>query len=205
MNRLQSRLALAAALTILAITPVSALAQVHAHGTAWIHRDAPMGTMVHARGDTLCTLEFPASCHHGMMSPDSLFCSWQTVPPDSMPGPMALYCGVAVHCVIGDEQGHMMMPGHMTPHSLFRSPLSLRIHYDPAVMATLGMDLENLVLTTWIDGTPTVVASATHDRASSSFALSATRLSEWYGISDSTALPAGVEGSTWGQVKAIYR
>jgi hypothetical protein len=202
MDRLLSRLALA---TVLALIPISALAQVQAYGTAWIHRDAPMGTMVHAPGDTLCTLGFPAFCHHGMMSPDSLYCSWHTVPPDSMPAPMPRYCGVAVHCEIDDEHGQMMMPGHMTPHGLFQSALGLTIHYDPAVMAALGMDLENLVLTTWIDGTPTVVASATHDQASSSFTMSTTQVAEWYGISDRAALPAGVEGSTWGQVKATYR
>jgi hypothetical protein len=202
MDRWLSRLAL---VTVLALIPVSALAQSHAHGTAWIHRDAPMGTMVHAQGDTLCALEFPASCLHGMMSPDSLYCSWRTVPPDSMPGPMAPYCGIAVHCEIRDEYGQMMMPGHMTPMGLFQSPLSLKMHYDSAIMLALGMDLEDLVITTWIDGTPTVVASATHDQASSSFALSTTQIAEWYGISDRTALPTGVEGSTWGQIKVTYR
>jgi hypothetical protein len=201
-DRLLSRLAL---LAVLALIPVSALAQNHAHGTAWIHRDAPVGTMVHARGDSLCTVEFPASCHHGMMSPDSLYCSWQTVPPDSMPGPMARYCGVAVHCVIGNEYGQMMMPGHMSPMGLFRLPLSIKMHYDPAVMLALGMDLENLVLTTWIDGAPTVVGGATHDLASSSFTLPTTQVAEWYGISDRSALPTGVEGTTWGQIKVTYR
>jgi hypothetical protein len=202
MDRLLSRLALVTALVIL---PAAAFAQIHASGDAWIHRDAPMGTKVHAPGDPLCALEFPASCHHGMMSPDSLYCSWRTVPPDNMPVPMVLYCLVAVRCEIRDERGQMMMPGHMTPSGLFRNPLALSMHYDPAVVATLGIDPANLVLTAWVDGTPTVITGAVHDQGASLFTLSTTSVMDWYAISDRTALPTGVEATTWGQVKAMER
>jgi hypothetical protein len=53
------------------------------------------------------------------------------------------------------------------------------------------MDLANLILTMWIDGTPTIVGSATHDQARSLFTMSTVQVAEWYGISDRTALPSG--------------
>jgi hypothetical protein len=191
--------------TLFVLVPASAIAQFHAHGTAWIRRNAPIGTMVHARGDSLCTIEFPASCHHGMMSPDSLYCSWQSVSPEDMPAPMARYCVAGFRCEIRDEHGQLMMPGHMTPRHLFRSPLELTIHYDPAAVAALGVDPANLTVTTWINGAPTMVTGAVHDQDVSRFTMSATQVADWYGISDRTALPTGVEGSTWGQIKATYR
>jgi hypothetical protein len=203
MDRLLSRLVLG---TFLVLIPIPAAAQMHAHGSAWIHRDAPMGTMVHAYGDTLCAVEFPASCYGGMMSPDSLSCTWWAMPADSLPAPMPRYCGAAVHCEIRDDDDRMMMPGHMTQPGVFRSPLLVTIHYDPAVMTARGMNLATLVLTTWNEGQATVVSSASHDRAASLFTVSTTQLSEWYGISDSTDLPPmGVEAGTWGQIKATYR
>ena len=202
MHRLHSRLALA---TVLALIPVSAAAQNQAYGTAWIQRDAPVGTIVHAPGDTLCLVGFPAFCYGGMMRPDSLLCTWRTTPPDSAPAPMPSYCGVVVHCEILGDYGQMMMPGHMTSPGLFDVPVSLAIHYDSAVMAARGMDPGKLVLTTWINGRPTVVASAIHDQQSALFTLSTTQLTEWYGVSDSTDLATSVNAGTWGQIKATYR
>jgi hypothetical protein len=202
MYPLQSRLALAA---VLVLIPVSVAAQHHAYDTAWIDRDAPMGTMLHAPGDTLCIVGFPAYCYGGMMRPDSLLCAWRTTSPDSAPWPMPRYCGVAVHCEILGSNGQMMMPGHMTSPGLFGIPVTITIHYDPAVMVARGMDPAKLVLTTWIDGRPTVLVSAIHDRNSSLFTLSTTQLAEWYGISDSTDLTTSINAGTWGQIKATYR
>jgi len=203
MYRLQSLLALA---TVLVLIPVSVAAQNHAYCTAWIHRDAPMGTMVHAPGDTLCIAGFPASCYGGgMMRPDSLLCAWRTTPPDSAPAPMPRFCGVAVHCEIVGSSGQMMMPGHMTSPGLFGLPVSVTIHYDPADMTARGMDPAKLVLTSWIDGRPTILTSAIHDRNSSLFMLSTTQLAEWYGVSDSASVATPVHAGTWGQVKAKYR
>jgi hypothetical protein len=203
MSRLHSLLALA---TIFVLIPASAAAQNMCYGTAWIHRDAPMGTMIHAPGDTLCIAGFPASCYGGgMMRPDSLLCTWWTTPPDSAPAPMPLYCGVAVRCEVVGNGGQMMMSGQMTSPGLFGMPISVAIHYDPEVMVARGMDLAKLVLTSWINGRPTILTSATHDRNSALFTLSTTQLAEWYGVSDSTSVATPVTIGTWGQVKAKYR
>jgi len=202
MYPLRSRLALAA---LLVLVPASAAAQNQAYGTAWIHRDAPIGTRIHALDDTLCIVGFPAYCYGGMMRPDSLLCTWQITPPDSMPEPMSLYCGVAIQCEIVDDNGQMMMPGHMTSPGLFSVPVSIAIHYDPAVMAARGIDPANLILTTWINGQPTVLESAIHDQESSLLTLSTTQLTEWYGVADSTRLaPTITKPSTWGEIKAKY-
>ena len=203
-SRAPSFIAFAAALAVVLLPP-AASAQVHAHGSGWLHRGAGYGTMIHAYRDSLCTLGFPAACHGGMMGPDSLLCTFRSVPPDSMPHPMGRYCPVALRCEIRGRDGQLMMPGHMTPMGLFQRPIELTFHYDPAVMAAGGIALADLVVTTWADGAYTIVAAATHDVGSSVFRVSSARLAEWYGLADRSALPTAVEHSSWGQIKVTFR
>ena len=186
----------------LALAVPEAEAQMHAEGSTWIHRGSEHATMLHADGDSLCLLEFPDGClGNGMMGPDSIYCEFALTPPDSAPHD----CVVVVHCEVYDEGGADMMPNHRTPHGLFQREVNLTIHYDADYVASLGIDPENLVVTTWAGETLEVVGEATHDIAAAVFRFPSSKIASWYGIADSSNLPVAVEEINWGQVKDTYR
>lgn len=186
----------------LALAASEAGAQMHAHGSTWIHRDSEHGTMLHASGDSLCVLEFPDGClGNGMMGPDSIYCEFALTPPDSAPHD----CVLVVHCEVhgGGDEG--MMPDHMTPPGLFQRQLQVTLHYDADFVTGMSIDPANLVVTTWVGETIEVVEEATHDTAAGAFRFPSSSLSRWYGIADSSRLPVAVKEANWGQVKDTYR
>lgn len=189
------------ALFLAAYAPATVQAQMHADGSTWIHRNDDRGTMLHAAGDSLCWLGFPSRCWGGMMSPDSLFCEFWTVDPDSMPQD----CFFAYRCSIEDSSGHSMMSGHTMPHGFFRQQIDLVLHYDPAAVSTAGLDVADLVLVTQGTGGYGIVTTAIHDPSSSVFRLSTDLVASWYGIVDRSILPAAVQATSWSGLKRTYR
>ena len=177
-------------------------AQTHAEGSAWIHRGSEHATMLHADGDSMCLLEFPAGClGNGMMGPDSIYCQLVITPPDSAPHD----CLMVVHCEVYGEHGEYMMSSHRTPHGLFQREVRLTIHYDADDVRRLGIDPDDLVVTTWSGGTLEVVDGTTHDIAAGAFRFQSSSIASWYGIADSSSLPVAVEQIDWGRVKDTYR
>jgi len=181
----------------LGLAPATLQAQMHAQGSCWIQRNAEQPTWLHASGDPLCLLQFPASCYRGMMMPDSLDCDFRTTPPESMPHG----CAAAYEMDIRDPQGGCMMSGRMT----FRLDLSLTLHYDPQSVADLGIPSANLVLIRRVSAGYEIVAEAEHDPEAALFRLTTPMPSEWYGVADRSNLPVAVASSTWGIVKHAYR
>lgn len=198
-QRTVSGVAVALAMSLLA---PGANAQTHEHGSTWIHRGSEHGTMLHAHGDTLCTLDFPDAClGNGMTGPDSIHCEFEIAPTDSAPHD----CAVVFHCEVHGENGEGMMPGHMTPHGLFQRQIHVTLHYDPEYVTSLGIDPQDLVVTTWAGETIDVVEEATHDIAAGLFTFPSSTLASWYGIADSSNVPLAVEETNWGEVKRAYR
>jgi len=193
--------AISAVVSLLAVTlglaPAVLQAQVHAQGSCWIQRDAAASTWLHARGDSLCLLQFPGGCYRGMMMPDSLFCDFRSAPPESMPRG----CAAAYDMDIRDPQGGCMMSGRMT----FRLDLLVTLHYDPQTVAGLGIPIANLVLIRPVIGGYQVVPGVAHDPGAALFRLSTTMPNGWYGVADRTNLPVAVATRPWGVVKTIYR
>ena len=158
--------------------------------------------MLHAEDDSLCTAEFPAGClGGGMMGPDSIYCEFEIAPSDSAPH----NCVVVVHCEVFDEDGGGMMSDHMTPRGLFQREVHLTFHYDREYVMGLGIDPGNLVITTWVGDTFTIVEEATHDLVAGVFRFSSSNLTSWYGIADRAELPVAVQEATWGRIKDNYR
>lgn len=183
--------------TALGLVPAALQAQVHAQGACWIHRDAAQSTWLHARGDPLCLLQFPAACYGGMMMPESLYCDFRVAPPESMPQG----CAAAWQLHIRNPQGGCMMSGRMT----FRRDLPLTLHYDPQAVAALGIPSANLVLIRRASTGYEIVAEAVHDPEAALFRLSTPLPNAWYGVADRTNLPVAVTPVSWGIVKAAYR
>lgn len=181
--------------------PVAASAQMHAHGSTWIHRSHTGDTMLHARGDSLCLLQFPSGCWGGMMSPDSIFCRFWTSPPESLPQG----CFFGYHCSIENPAGRSMMSGRMMPADFFRRQLDATLHYDPEVVRAAGLDANDLVLVTLHEGTYELVAEAVHDPARAVFQFSTSRPASWYGVVNRSSLPLAVNNASWSAVKGAYR
>jgi len=194
------RTSLALLLCIAGLTS-QAGAQIHAHGSAWVHRDADQSTFLHADGDSLCWVDFPQRCYGGMMSPESLYCTFHTVPAESLPDS----CYFAFDCDIQDPDGGSMMSGHMMQDGFFRTDLQCVFHYDPDVVASLGIDPNDLVLVVRTSGDLEVVSQATHGAGESAFHLSTSRIASWYGIAEKSAIPLSAETATWSRVKSLYR
>jgi len=176
-------------------------AQVHSHGSTWIHRDDDRATLLHAPADSLCWLGFPARCWGGMMAPDSLYCEFWTVPPESLPTD----CFFAYGCSIEDPAGHSMMPGHRMPNGFFVQQVEVVLHYDPAEVSAAGGSVGNLVLVSRDDSGYSMVTAASHDQSGSRFELSTDQVASWYGIVDRSLLPAAVRSSSWSGLKRSYR
>ena len=173
-------------------------AQIVAHGSCWIQRNAAQPTWLHANGDPLCLLQFPAGCYRGgMMMPERLGCDFRVIPRESMPRG----CAATYEMHMRDPQGGCMMTGGMS----FRLDLSLTLHYDPQSATALGIPSANLVLIRRVSAGYEIVAEAEHDPQAALFRLTTPMPSEWYGVADRSNLPVAVESSTWGIVKAIYR
>ena len=191
------RVVAAVLMAVLGLAPAALQAQVHAQGSCWIQRNAAQSTWLHARGDSLCNLEFPPACYGGIMMPESLYCDFRTAPPESMPRG----CAAGYQLDIRDPQGGCMMTGRMT----FRLALPLTLHYDPQAVAALGIPSANLVLIRRVNAAYEIVTEAEHDPQAALFHLSTTLPSMWYGVADSTNLPVAVATTAWGTVKAAYR
>lgn len=179
------------------LAPAASQAQTHARGECWIHRDAAQSTWLHAMSDSLCFVQFPPACYGGMMMPESLYCDFRTVPPESMPRG----CAAAYQMHVRDPQGGCMMSGRMT----FRRELSLTLHYDPQAVAALGIATANLVLIRRGSSGYEIVDAAVHDSEAALFHWSTSVPTEWYGVADRANLPLAVAQEAWGTVKAAYR
>ena len=175
----------------------AAQAQIHAQGSCWIQRNAEQPTWLHANGDPLCLLQFPAACYRGMMMPEYLYCDFRVMPRENMPRG----CAAAYEMHMRDPQGGCMMTGGMT----FRLDLSLTLHYDPQSAADLEIPSANLVLIRRVSAGYEIVAEAEHDPQAALFRLTTPMPSEWYGVADRSNLPLAVESSSWGVVKAAFR
>ncbi len=195
-----SRLCAFAVFAIICAFPGLSAAQMHANSSVWIHRNDGYPTTLHARGDSLCRLEFPSRCWGGMMSPDSLFCRFWTIPPESLPP----HCLFAYGCSIQEPDGHSMMSGHMMDGGFFRQQLRVTFHYDAAAVSAAGLETDDLVLVIQHNGIYEVL-EAEPDKASSTLRLDVTRLSSWYGIMARSQVPTALGSAAWGEVKEKYR
>jgi hypothetical protein len=87
----------------------------------------------------------------------------------------------------------------------FRTDLQCAFHYDPEIVASSGIDPNDLVLVTRASGDLEVVSQATHDVEESTFHLSTSRIASWYGIAEKSSIPLSTEKATWSQIKSQYR
>ncbi|MFQ6093480.1 MAG: rhodanese-like domain-containing protein [bacterium] len=114
----------------------------------WIHRGASDTTFIHCYTDSLDWLEFPPGCMMGMMYPDSIYCEFEEIHPDSMPGTYDSTMIGGYHIDIANPMGHGMMgDGHMG----FMQAIRLHLHYDDEMLGVMSEG--GMMLKYWDQGT----------------------------------------------------
>jgi len=111
--------------------------EMHFHGPGWIYKNTDDTTFVHCFTDSLDWLEFPPGgmMHHNF--PDSVYCLFEEVHPDSMPWPHDSTLFQGYHIQVSNPMGQGMMGnGHMG----FQQGIGLHLHYDEGLLGNRHED-----------------------------------------------------------------
>jgi len=103
----------------------------------WVHRNASDTTFVFCPTDSSDSMGFPPQSMHGMMFPDSIYCQFEEMPVDSMPGQpdSSMFEGYYSE-ILGSHGRHMRGGGMMMG---FSREISFRFHYDEGELHRRGL------------------------------------------------------------------
>jgi len=110
----------------------------------WVHQDADDSTWIHCPTDSLDHLGFPPQSMMGMMWPDSLYCQFEEMDPDSMPGDMDSTVFEGYTCNFNTAMGGEMGMGQGSMG--FDQLVQFQFHYDEDHLNMLGLDEESIRL-----------------------------------------------------------
>ncbi len=105
----------------------------------WVHHNANDTTWIYCPTDSMDHLGFPAQSMMGMMWPDSLYCQFEEMDPDSMPGMTDSTMFEGYSCNFNTEMGGHMGSGMGSGMMDFDRSLHIQFHYDNQMN---GMDLD---------------------------------------------------------------
>jgi rhodanese-related sulfurtransferase len=152
---------------------------MHHYGSGWIYRNTGDTTFIHCPTDTFDWLEFPPGgmMHHHF--PDSIYCLFEEIHPDSMPWPYDSTMFWGYHIEISNPMGHGMMAGG---HMGFQQGIGLHLHYDDEMLANRYE--EGLMLHYWDeDGGQWIdVPGVMHDIDENTITLTQNPLQSYYGL-----------------------
>lgn len=152
---------------------------MHHPGPGWIYSNSNDTTFVHCFTDSMDWLEFPPGgmMHHHF--PDSIYCEFEELHPDSVPWPHDSTMIGGYHIDITNPMGHGMMDGGMMG---FQKNIGLYLHYNDSM---LGEWLEEgMMLMYWDeDGSHWIdVPGTMHDIESNTISLTQNPLRSYYGL-----------------------
>jgi len=103
----------------------------------WVHRNAADTTFIFCPTDSSDWVGYPPQSMHGMMFPDSIYCQFEEMPVDSMPGQpdSSMFEGYYTE-ILGSHGRHMRGGGMMMG---FSRDISFRFHYDEAELHRRGL------------------------------------------------------------------
>ncbi|UCE17557.1 MAG: T9SS type A sorting domain-containing protein [Gemmatimonadota bacterium] len=151
----------------------------HHHGPGWIYRDSEDSTFIHCPTDSLDWLEFPPGgmMHHHF--PDSIYCNFVEMHPDSVPWPNDSTMIGGYHVDISDPMGHGMMGGGQMG---FGQGIGLHLHYDDQML--IGVLEDGMMLRYWDEGSGQWidVPAAMQDMDQNIFLVSQASIRSYYGL-----------------------
>ncbi len=148
----------------------------------WVHRNAPDTTLVFCPTDSLDWIGYPPQSMHGMMFPDSIFCQFEEVHPDSLPGMIdsTMFEGYYSE-IIRDHGRHMR--GRMMMS--FNRDISIQFHYDENELHRRGFAEESMHLMFFDDDQTWKTLAATINTGANTVQVNASSLSTYYALSAS--------------------
>lgn len=161
----------------------------------WIYKNASDTTRIYCLSDTMGWLAFPPGCMqggHGMMFPDSIYCIYQKMELDSLPGNMDSTFCEGYHIDVFNSSSHTgdgMMGQNMMS---FNQPICLRIHYDLSNIEQKGWSESGIALRYWDKNQLlwNVISGASLDTLENTIEIPQNPLYSYYLLSSST--PASV-------------
>ena len=104
----------------------------------WVHHDANDTTWIYCPTDSMVHLGFPPQSMLGMMWPDSLYCQFEEMDPDSMPGITDSTIFEGYSCNFNTEMGRQM--GNGMGMMNFDRNLHFQFHYADSMLNHLRLD-----------------------------------------------------------------
>ena len=120
----------------------------------WIHRNLVDTATIYCPTDSLSRARFSSGfmgmgmMGGGMMWPDSLFCQFEQMHPDSLPGMPRGQALMGFHLDAFNPQGTpLMQSGGMGHGSMtFQQPVRMRFHLDPDSLSRRGLSMNQVAL-----------------------------------------------------------
>ncbi len=150
----------------------------------WVHRNATDTTFVYCPTDSLDWMGYPPqSMPGGMMFPDSIFCQFEEMHPDSLPGMIdsTMFEGYYSE-IIRNRGGHMRGGGMMMG---FNRSIPIRFHYDENELHRRGLSEESMRVLFFDNDQTWKPMSATVNTNANTVQLSSNSLSTFYALSAS--------------------
>lgn len=149
----------------------------------WVHRNAPDTTFVFCPTDSLDWMGYPPqSMPGGMMFPDSIFCQFEEVHRDSLPGMIDSTMFDGYYSEIIRDRGRHMRGGMMMG---FNRDISIQFHYDENELHRRGFAEESLHLLFFDDDGVWKTLAATINTAANTVQINTNSLSTFYALSAS--------------------
>ncbi len=115
----------------------------------WVHKNASDTTFIYCPTDSMDWMGHPPQSMHGMMYPDSMYCQFEEMPVDSMPGmtDSTMFEGYYTEN-FRDHGNHMRGSGMMMG---FNRHIAVRFHYNEHELHRRGLS-EETIQVYYLDG-----------------------------------------------------
>lgn len=167
----------------------------------WIHSNASDTTWIYCPTDSLDHIRFPPQGMNGMMGnmgmvwPDSIYCQFEEMNVDSLPGLTDANMFEGYVCNFNNDMGEHMMMGQGAGQGMmgFNRSINFQFHYDENNLNTLGLD-ESSIQLFYMDeqGNWQEETNATLDITTNTIHLENSEVAEYYALKTS-AIKVGVE------------
>lgn len=113
----------------------------------WAHQGAMDSTYIFCPSDSLSNMGIPPQSMLGMGYPDSIYCQFEELEPDSMPGMHDSSHFAGFQCAFLSPDGNHMGGGMGHDESMgFSMNLELQFHYDQELLEMMGLDEESITI-----------------------------------------------------------
>lgn len=150
----------------------------------WVYKNATDTTFIHCPTDSLDWLGYPSQSMHGMMFPDSIYCQFEEVHPDSMPGMPDSTFFEGYYTENFRDHGNHMRGGSMMMG--FNRSIGMRFHYDEGELVRRGLS-ENNIQVRYLDSNFNwqIISEAVIDVDANTISINQQNVRTFYGLSAS--------------------